>query len=46
MGEKQTVIVTGPTRSGKSEWAETLAQRSGQAVVYVATSAVDPEDRE
>lgn len=46
MGEKQTVIVTGPTRSGKSEWAETLAQRSGQAVVYVATSAVDPEDWE
>jgi len=46
VGEKQTVIVTGPTRSGKSEWAETLAQRSGQAVVYVATSAVDPEDRE
>lgn len=43
---KQIVIVTGPTRSGKSEWAETLAQQSGQAVVYVATSAVDPADQE
>jgi adenosylcobinamide kinase/adenosylcobinamide-phosphate guanylyltransferase len=40
------MIVMGPTRSGKSEWAETLAHRSGQAVVYVATSAVDPEDWE
>ncbi len=46
MGAKQTMIVMGPTRSGKSEWAETLAHRSGQAVVYVATSAVDPEDWE
>lgn len=43
---KQVIVVTGPTRSGKSEWAETLAQRSGQAVVYVATSAVNPEDQE
>ncbi|MEB3289385.1 MAG: bifunctional adenosylcobinamide kinase/adenosylcobinamide-phosphate guanylyltransferase [Leptolyngbya sp.] len=46
MGEKHVVIVTGPTRSGKSEWAETLAERSGQAVVYVATAAMDPEDQE
>ncbi len=46
MEAKQTMIVMGPTRSGKSEWAETLAHRSGQAVVYVATSAVDPEDWE
>lgn len=43
---KQIVVVTGPTRSGKSEWAETLAQQSGKAVVYVATSAVDPADQE
>ena len=43
---KQIIVVTGPTRSGKSEWAETLAQRSGQDVVYVATSAVDPDDPE
>ncbi|MBD2426989.1 bifunctional adenosylcobinamide kinase/adenosylcobinamide-phosphate guanylyltransferase [Phormidium sp. FACHB-1136] len=43
---KQIVVVTGPTRSGKSEWAETLAQQSQQEVVYVATSAVDPNDQE
>jgi len=42
--------VTGPARSGKSEWAETLAQRSaqqtGKSVVYVATAQLDPSDRE
>lgn len=43
---KQIVVVTGPARSGKSEWAEALAQRSGQNVVYVATAAVAPEDQE
>lgn len=40
------VLVTGPARSGKSEWAETLALRSGKAVTYVATSAVDPSDQD
>ena len=42
MGE--CILVTGPTKSGKSEWAETLAQASGQPVVYVATAAHRPED--
>jgi adenosylcobinamide kinase/adenosylcobinamide-phosphate guanylyltransferase len=37
-------LVTGPARSGKSEWAEALATRSGQSVTYIATSQVDPED--
>jgi len=32
------VLVTGPTRSGKSEWAETLAARSHKSVIYVATA--------
>lgn len=40
------VLITGPARSGKSEWAETLAIRSGKSVVYVATSQVDPTDLE
>jgi adenosylcobinamide kinase/adenosylcobinamide-phosphate guanylyltransferase len=40
------VLVTGPARSGKSEWAETLASRSGKAVIYVATSQLDPTDQE
>lgn len=37
-------LVTGPARSGKSEWAEALAARSGQSVIYIATSSVDPAD--
>ncbi|HSM80638.1 MAG TPA: bifunctional adenosylcobinamide kinase/adenosylcobinamide-phosphate guanylyltransferase, partial [Nodosilinea sp.] len=37
-------LVTGPARSGKSEWAETLAADSGQAITYIATSRVDPAD--
>ncbi|MGB6013088.1 MAG: bifunctional adenosylcobinamide kinase/adenosylcobinamide-phosphate guanylyltransferase [Nodosilinea sp.] len=37
-------LVTGPARSGKSEWAEALAVESGKAVIYVATSSVDPAD--
>ncbi|MBW4463676.1 MAG: bifunctional adenosylcobinamide kinase/adenosylcobinamide-phosphate guanylyltransferase [Nodosilinea sp. WJT8-NPBG4] len=37
-------LVTGPARSGKSEWAETLAANSGQSVIYIATSNVDPTD--
>ncbi|NJN20770.1 MAG: bifunctional adenosylcobinamide kinase/adenosylcobinamide-phosphate guanylyltransferase [Leptolyngbya sp. RL_3_1] len=40
------ILVTGPSRSGKSEWAESLALASGQPVVYVATSMVNPEDPE
>lgn len=38
------VLVCGPARSGKSEWAERLAERSGRAVVYVATAREDAED--
>ncbi len=40
------ILVTGPARSGKSEWAETLALESSQIVVYVATAyenLADPE---
>lgn len=40
------ILVTGATRSGKSEWAENLAVQSGLAVIYVATAAIDPTDRE
>jgi len=39
-------LVTGPSRSGKSEWAEKLATQSGKAVVYVATAQADPDDLE
>lgn len=39
-------LVTGPARSGKSEWAEQLAARSGKAVLYVATAQLNPNDAE
>lgn len=42
----QVILVTGPARSGKSEWAELLAAQSGQSVVYVATSQVEQSDSE
>lgn len=40
------ILVTGPARSGKSEWAESLARQSGKLVTYVATAQVDPDDPE
>lgn len=40
------ILVTGPARSGKSEWAETLAMQSGKSVIYVATAQVEPGDLE
>ncbi|MBD2019629.1 bifunctional adenosylcobinamide kinase/adenosylcobinamide-phosphate guanylyltransferase [Leptolyngbya sp. FACHB-36] len=42
----RVILVTGPARSGKSEWAETLASRSSQSVTYVATAQIDPTDLE
>ena len=40
------VLVTGPARSGKSEWAERLAAASGLEVIYLATARLDPTDKE
>ncbi|AFY59691.1 bifunctional adenosylcobinamide kinase/adenosylcobinamide-phosphate guanylyltransferase [Synechococcus sp. PCC 6312] len=40
------VLVTGPASSGKSEWAESLADQSRRRVIYIATAqrmATDPE---
>jgi adenosylcobinamide kinase / adenosylcobinamide-phosphate guanylyltransferase len=39
-------LVTGAARSGKSEWAERLAIKSGLQVVYVATAKIDLTDAE
>jgi adenosylcobinamide kinase / adenosylcobinamide-phosphate guanylyltransferase len=39
-------LVTGASRSGKSEWAETLAVQFDQPVIYIATSRPDPSDEE
>lgn len=44
--EQRLILVTGPARSGKSEWAEWLARQSGKSVTYVATALADPQDRE
>ncbi|MGB3204714.1 MAG: bifunctional adenosylcobinamide kinase/adenosylcobinamide-phosphate guanylyltransferase [Crinalium sp.] len=43
---KSLILITGPSRSGKSEWAETLAMRSGKPVFYLATAQVDLNDTE
>jgi adenosylcobinamide kinase/adenosylcobinamide-phosphate guanylyltransferase len=40
------ILITGPARSGKSEWAEILAAKSSQQVVYIATGAIALEDPE
>jgi adenosylcobinamide kinase/adenosylcobinamide-phosphate guanylyltransferase len=40
------ILVTGPARSGKSEWAESLAMQSQKSVVYVATAQLNADDRE
>ncbi|AFZ19190.1 bifunctional adenosylcobinamide kinase/adenosylcobinamide-phosphate guanylyltransferase [Allocoleopsis franciscana] len=42
----QIILVTGPARSGKSEWAEDLARQTAQSVIYVATAIANPDDVE
>lgn len=42
----ELILVTGPVRSGKSEWAESLAQNSRSQVIYVATSSINEGDGE
>ncbi|BAY39627.1 adenosylcobinamide kinase/adenosylcobinamide-phosphate guanylyltransferase [Nostoc sp. NIES-2111] len=42
----KVILITGPARSGKSEWAETLAIKSGKSVIYVATATTIPDDAE
>lgn len=44
--KQRLILVTGPARSGKSEWAERLATQSTLQVIYVATAADCPEDNE
>lgn len=45
-GFSSITLVTGAARSGKSEWAETLATRSGKIVIYVATASDNLADAE
>lgn len=41
---KKIILVTGAARSGKSEWAETLAATAGKPAIYVATARTNPRD--
>lgn len=43
---RQIILVTGAARSGKSEWAETLAANTKHPVSYLATAQVDLTDQE
>ena len=38
------ILVSGPSRSGKSEWAEYLAHKNSYPVVYIATGQENPDD--
>lgn len=42
----QLILITGPARSGKSEWAEHWAKQTQKPVVYIATSIVTANDIE
>lgn len=43
---KQIILVTGAARSGKSEWAETLATGMDNSIIYLATAQIKSEDQE
>ena len=43
---RQLILVTGPARSGKSQWAETLASKMNCPVTYLATAQQDETDAE
>lgn len=42
----KTILVTGPSRSGKSELAEILAEKTQKSVIYIATAQIDENDHE
>jgi len=44
--QSEIILVTGPSRSGKSEWAEKLAQQQNFPVTYIATSVLTEDDIE
>ncbi|MFM2313330.1 MAG: bifunctional cobalamin biosynthesis protein CobP [Cyanobacteriota bacterium] len=43
---RKIILITGACSSGKSEFAEILAQQNHKSVIYVATAKVDDHDRE
>jgi adenosylcobinamide kinase / adenosylcobinamide-phosphate guanylyltransferase len=46
LSSQEIILVTGAARSGKSEWAEILAQKTAKSVIYIATATLDPQDAE
>lgn len=46
MTNNSIILVTGPARSGKSEWAEQLAIQTSLPIIYIATANADPNDPE
>lgn len=38
------ILILGGSRSGKSEFAEKIAERSGKRIIYIATAAVRDEE--
>ncbi|MEM9805878.1 MAG: bifunctional adenosylcobinamide kinase/adenosylcobinamide-phosphate guanylyltransferase [Cyanobacteria bacterium P01_D01_bin.56] len=42
----EIILVTGPSRSGKSEWAERWAKQTHKPVIYIATSTILADDIE
>lgn len=38
------ILVLGGSRSGKSEFAEKIAERSGKRIIYIATAAIRDEE--
>lgn len=40
------ILVTGAASSGKSEWAENLAQKQDKSVIYIATAQNNHQDQE
>lgn len=46
LGKSKIILITGPARSGKSEWAENLALASNLNVIYIATSIDNAQDLE
>ena len=46
MSNRKIILVTGAASSGKSEWAESLAQQTQQQVIYIATAVKNELDSE
>ncbi len=43
---REIILVTGAAKSGKSEWAETLAIQTNKSIIYVATAQLNTNDEE